>query len=69
MRTRWIRPLQILGVVLLVDAPISGTLVWRDQGRLAGIIVVGSHLVLAVYGIVVIPYFLRRAAAREQDST
>lgn len=32
MTTRWIRPLRILGIWLLVNAPIAGVLVWRAEG-------------------------------------
>jgi hypothetical protein len=37
-------------------------------GRWAGIVVVGAHVLLAIYGIVVIPHFLRRLQ-REQVPT
>jgi hypothetical protein len=46
MQTRWIRPIRILGIVLLIDAPISGAFFWRDQRRLAGMLAVASHLLL-----------------------
>ena len=69
VQTRWIRPIRILGIALLINAPISGVLIWRDQGQLAGIIVIASHVLVGVYCVAVIPHFLRLAAARERGST